>query len=72
MTSDVFKIIGILLIIIGVLIFFAPEIMKILESHKENPLIILKIKKDGFMIGTSPILILILIIVYLALSRAFR
>jgi uncharacterized membrane protein HdeD (DUF308 family) len=62
-----FRIAGVVLILIGITVFFFPEIAKLLESQKENPLFLLTIKKNGFWIGTSPILILILLVVYLIL-----
>jgi len=51
---------GILLILVGLVIYFIPKIAEL----KDNPLIILPLKKNGFFIGFSPLLFLILLIIY--------
>jgi hypothetical protein len=51
---------GVLLILVGLTIYLIPKITEL----KDNPLIILPLKKNGFFIGFSPLLFLILLIVY--------
>ncbi|RLI82742.1 MAG: hypothetical protein DRP01_09645 [Archaeoglobales archaeon] len=59
-------ILGVLLMVIGIL-FYIP-----LNRWTENPLILLPIKKDGFFIGFSPIIFLILLLIYFLLLKCFR
>jgi len=58
--------IGLLLIIIGLLLYLG-KYMEIEWKIKliENPLIFIPIKKNGFTIGFSPLLFIILLILYL-------
>jgi hypothetical protein len=69
---EVLRIAGVILISIGILMFFIPELIKVIESQRENPLFLLTIKKNGFWIGTSPILILILLVIYLVLMKFIK
>jgi len=66
---ELLRIAGIVLIVIGIIVLFIPEVIKLFESQKENPLFLLTIKKDGIWVGTSPILILVLLSIYLILTR---
>lgn len=68
--QEVEKVLGLTLIIFGVietgiLIYLLPSLKE--TKLTENPLIILPLKKNGFWIGFSPILFLILLILYLLL-----
>jgi len=56
-------ILGILLILAGVIIYLLPQLKEI--KLADNPLIILPIKKNGFLIGFSPLIFLILLAIYL-------
>lgn len=66
MDSEAFQllqVVGILLVILGVLLFVAPFFLERLPSLEKIPWIILYIyRKDGFVFVTSPILIVITII----------
>jgi len=53
---------GIFLIITGTLIYFLPHIKEF--KLTENPLIIFPFKKNGFLVGFSPLIFLILLILY--------
>jgi len=58
--------IGLLFIMIGILLYLA-KYMDIEVKMKliENPLIFIPIKKNGFTIGFSPLIFIILVILYL-------
>jgi len=58
---------GIVLMIVGIFIYFLPQMFVRELKLTENPLIILPLKKNGFWIGFSPILFLILLVLYLLL-----
>jgi len=66
---ELFKILGLILILIGIVIFFAPEIARLLAAYKESPLIFIGIRRGKFWIGTSPILIAILLATYIILTK---
>ena len=58
--------IGLLLIIIGLLLYLGKYIeIELKMKSIENPLIFIPIKKNGFTIGFSPLLFIILLILYL-------
>jgi len=70
--QEVEKVLGLTLIIFGVILIVAGILIYPLPSLKEtkltgNPLVILPLKKNGFWIEFSPILFLILLILYLLL-----
>ena len=58
---------GIILIITGIILVLLPAILKLgLRIEKLHPLLFMGKKIDGIYIGTSPIIIIILIAIYLA------
>jgi len=58
---------GIILIIVGMILVLLPTILKLgLRVEKLHPLLFMGKKIDGIYIGTSPIIIIILIAIYLA------
>ena len=58
---------GIILIITGIILVLLPAILKLgLRVDKLHPLIFMGKKIDGIYIGTSPIIIIILVTIYLA------
>ena len=58
---------GIILIITGIILVLLPAILKLgLRVDKLHPLLFMGKKIDGIYIGTSPIIIIILIAIYLA------
>ena len=58
---------GIILIITGIILVLLPAILKLgLRVEKLHPLLFMGKKIDGIYIGTSPIIIIILIAIYLA------
>jgi len=58
---------GIILIITGIILVLLPAILKLgLRVEKLHPLLFMGKKMDGIYIGTSPIIIIILIAIYLA------
>ena len=60
------QVIGLLLIVLGVLIFFAPFLLERMPSLEKVPWIILYVYRDNhFVFVTSPILIMISIMIYL-------
>ena len=59
---------GVILIIIGIILVLLPTILKLgLRVEKLHPLLFVGGKIDGIYIGTSPIIIIILAVIYLAL-----
>ncbi|MET1124582.1 MAG: hypothetical protein ABWW66_04885 [Archaeoglobaceae archaeon] len=57
---------GTFLILAGIIVYLLPQLEKAkITEIVENPLIILPIKRDGFLIGFSPLIFLILLIAYL-------
>lgn len=59
---------GILLILIGLILVIFPFIMKLgIKLENIHPLLLVWRRIDGFYIGTSPILLIIFMIVYLFL-----
>jgi len=59
---------GIILIITGIILVLLPTISRLgLRVEKLHPLLFVGKKVDGIYIGTSPILLIILAIIYLAL-----
>ena len=64
---------GIILIIVGMILALLPTILKLgLRVEKLHPLLFMGKKMDGIYIGTSPIIIIILIAIYLALTLLRR
>jgi len=62
--------IGLLFIITGLLLYLAKYVdMEVKMKVIENPLIFIPIKKNGFTIGFSPLLFIILLLLYLLLFR---
>ena len=58
---------GIIFIITGIILVVLPAILKLgLRIEKLHPLLFMGKKIDGIYIGTSPIIIIILIAIYLA------
>jgi len=58
---------GIILIITGIILVLLPAILKLgLRVDKLHPLLFMGKKIDGIYIGTSPIIIIILVAIYLA------
>jgi len=58
---------GIILIITGIILVLLPAILRLgLRIEKLHPLLFMGKKIDGIYIGTSPIIIIILIAIYLA------
>ena len=58
---------GIILIIVGMILALLPTILKLgLRVEKLHPLLFMGKKIDGIYIGTSPIIIIILVAIYLA------
>lgn len=66
---DIFSLltlIGIMFVLTGIILIIIPLIMKLgIELEKIHPLLLVWRKIDGFYIGTSPILLIVLAIVYL-------
>ena len=59
---------GIIFIVIGIILALLPTILRLgLRVEKLHPLLFVGGKIDGIYIGTSPIIIIILAIIYLAL-----
>ncbi len=66
---DFFTFIGVFLIILGAVFLLILLLVKLGADFKSvHPLILLGKRFDGVYIGTSPILIIILLLVYLALA----
>ena len=64
---------GIILIIVGMILALLPTILKLgLRVEKLHPLLFMGKKIDGIYIGTSPIIIIILIAIYLAFTLLRR
>ena len=62
--------IGLLFIITGLLLYLAKYVdIEVKMKVIENPLIFIPIKKNGFTIGFSPLLFIILLLLYLLLFR---
>ena len=58
---------GIILIITGIILVLLPAILRLgLRVEKLHPLLFMGKRMDGIYIGTSPIIIIILIAIYLA------
>ena len=58
---------GIILIITGIILVLLPAILRLgLRVEKLHPLLFMGKKMDGIYIGTSPIIIIILVAIYLA------
>ncbi len=63
-----FTFLGILLIILGIILVALPILSRMFERlDKIHPLLIWGTRVDGFFIGTSPILIIALLLIYLIL-----
>ncbi|MEN2975445.1 MAG: hypothetical protein ABDH32_07750 [Candidatus Caldarchaeales archaeon] len=63
-----FTLVGVFLILVGIVLILIPFIIKLgLRLENIHPLILVWRKIDGFYIGTSPILLISLIIIYLFL-----
>jgi hypothetical protein len=60
--------IGVLLILMGLILVILPFIMKLgIKLESIHPLLLVWRRVDGFYVGTSPILLIILVLVYLFL-----
>jgi hypothetical protein len=60
--------IGVLLILMGLILVILPFIMKLgIKPESIHPLLLVWRRVDGFYVGTSPILLIILVLVYLFL-----
>jgi len=58
---------GIILIITGIILVLLPAILRLgLRVEKLHPLLFMGKRMDGIYIGTSPIIIIILVVIYLA------
>ncbi|HIP63609.1 MAG TPA: hypothetical protein EYH04_05880 [Archaeoglobus profundus] len=58
--------IGLLFIMIGILLYLAKYVdIEVKMKLIENPLIFIPIKKNGFTIGFSPLIFIILVTLYL-------
>ena len=58
---------GIILIITGIILVLLPAILRLgLRIEKLHPLLFMGKRMDGIYIGTSPIIIIILVAIYLA------
>ena len=58
---------GIILIITGIILVLLPAILRLgLRVEKLHPLLFMGKRMDGIYIGTSPIIIIILVAIYLA------
>ncbi len=57
---------GIVLVLVGLVLVFIPLIIKLgVKLENIHPLLLVWRKVDGFYIGTSPILLIMLLAVYL-------
>ncbi|HIQ29810.1 MAG TPA: hypothetical protein EYH45_04515 [Candidatus Caldiarchaeum subterraneum] len=67
--STPFTLLGIILVIVGVLLIATPYIVKLIagEGREPHPLLFIGFKMDGMTVGTSPILIIALVVIYLVL-----
>ncbi len=66
---NLFTLIGIFFIILGLIFLILPILLRLgFSLENVHPLILWGKKFDGLYIGTSPILIIILVLVYLALT----
>lgn len=65
--------VGILFILTGLILALLPFIMKLgVKTEDIHPLLLIWRKVDGFYIGTSPILLIILLFIYLFLTFTHR
>ncbi|MDJ0270067.1 MAG: hypothetical protein NXY59_05930 [Aigarchaeota archaeon] len=63
-----FTFLGILLIILGIILVALPILSRLFDRlDKIHPLLVWGTRVDGFFIGTSPILIIALLLIYLIL-----
>ena len=61
---------GVLLIVAGILLIASPYIVKLLsggEARELHPLLFIGFRMDGVTVGTSPIVIIALALIYLLL-----
>ena len=67
--STPFTLLGIILVIIGLLLIATPYLIKLAAGGAGNlhPLLFTGFKIDGMTIGTSPILIIALVVIYLVI-----
>ncbi|MEM3398541.1 MAG: hypothetical protein QW724_02535 [Nitrososphaerota archaeon] len=64
---------GIVLVLVGLVLVFIPLIIKLgVKLENIHPLLLVWRKVDGFYIGTSPILLIVLLAVYLFLMLIRR
>lgn len=64
---------GLFLILVGLFLVFIPFIVKLgVKLENIHPLLLVWRKIDGFYIGTSPLLLIILVAIYLLLILARR
>jgi len=63
-----YTLLGLMLIIAGILLVIAPLLLRFFEGlDRIHPLILVGFRIDGLYIGTSPIIIISLLVVYLLL-----
>ncbi len=63
-----YTLLGLMLIIAGILLVIAPLLLRFFEGlDRIHPLILVGFRIDGLYIGTSPIIIIGLLVVYLLL-----
>ena len=65
-----FTLLGVLLIIAGLILIASPYIAKLFsggEAREIHPLLFIGFKVDGVTVGTSPIIIVALVLIYLFL-----
>jgi len=61
-------ILGLILIIAGILLIIAPLLLRVFEGlDRVHPLILVGFRLDGVFIGTSPIIVIALLIIYILL-----
>jgi len=63
--SKLLSFIGVILIIIGLMLVIAPKLM---SEGRVHPLLLVRVRFGDFWIGTSPLLFIVLVIIYLALK----
>ena len=66
---DFFTVIGLFFILLGALFLLVPLLARLVGSLENvHPLLLWGKRIDGIYIGTSPLLIIILVLVYVALA----
>ncbi|GBC69614.1 hypothetical protein HRbin01_01316 [archaeon HR01] len=66
--SSLAFILGLLLVLLGLILMAAPLLSKIVGSlERVHPLLLWGVRIDGVFVGTSPLLIIVLILIFLLL-----